>query len=136
MHPLLLLPFGPTDLCFPPHPPVQSGLITVISNHIKHKLNHVTLRFKTFQSLLCQNKGHSPNPLHYFLSPHYLSSSSTLTSLLMFLRNILHIWNAGLSDIWKPVPFFLSSFHPDVLSKVTFPVGCFLTKLLQFHLAA
>ena len=92
--------------------------------------------FKTFQSLLCQNKGHSPNPLHYFLSPHYLSSSSTLTSLLMFLRNILHIWNAGLSDIWKPVPFFLSSFRPDVLSKVTFPVGCFLTKLLQFHLAA
>lgn len=92
--------------------------------------------FIMFQSLLCQNKSHSPNPLHYFLSPHYLSSSPTLTGLLTFLRNILHIWNACLSDIWKPVPFFFSSFLPDVLSKVTFPVRCFLNKLLQFHLAA
>lgn len=133
MHPLLLAIWSHWSLL---PTPSLSAVWSHHSNHIKHKLNHVTLRFKTFQSLLCQNKSHSPNPLHYFLSPHYLSSSSTLTGLLMFLRNILHIWNAGLSDIWKPVPFFLSSFRPDVLSKVTFPVGCLLTKLFQFHLAA
>lgn len=102
--------------------------------------------FKTFQSLLCQNKSHSPNPLHYFLSPHYLSSSPTLTGLLMFLRNILHIWNACLSDIWKPsplLPFKLSPRCPleshiprEVLSFLSLFLRCFLNKLLQFHLAA
>ena len=117
---------GPTDPCFPPHHPVQSGLITVISNHMKHKLNHITLRFKTFQSLLCQNKSPSPNRLHYFLSPHYVFSSSTLTGLLMFLRNILHIWNAGLSDIWKPVPSFFQAFSQMSSQKSHSQWGVFL----------
>lgn len=69
-------------LCFCssfPHP--QSIVITVMSNHFKCKLNHVALLFKTFQSLLCQSKSHSPNPVHDFPSSQYLSSSSSLIGL-------------------------------------------------------
>lgn len=110
------------------------------SNHLKCKLKLVTLMFKTFQSLLCQSKSYSPNPSRYFLSPHCLSGSSRLTGSLVFLRNIPHVktfavpsaWNAHTSGIWKPVPLFPSSFLPNVLSKVTFPVRYFLTKLFQF----